>query len=243
MQYGFSSFYHRDKAYLVLITIWQNALTQNPLSVESLRQELKTLKVTKEQEQLIMDRRSKSASFTSEGSVDLDPESSVTSVAESISSLPPPNSSSDTITNPTEESEEEGSVHTRHARHAGFTSSSHSSDESAGSGSDRGSCSSRTGDSDQDDEEVDSQHESLSNSGMPRSPSLVTLRSETPSGGVADGTGGSPNIFHHWKQTWNFTSAWRRVTLIKPLEVVRKPIHTIGMCSPTQLINVFISIA
>ena len=257
-QYGFSSFYHRDKTYLVLITIWQNALTRDPLSVESLRQELKTLKVTKEQEKLIMGRRSKSASITSEGSVEFD--TSVTSVADSTASTPVHpirHSSSDTITNPTEDSDlgEEGeraghfrSYHDTHRHSHAHDSTSSSRSGSPSEDNNDESNSSKSSDSDQEGERegVDSPRENgvKSSSGMPRSPSLVTLRSESPrEEGVVRGGGGSPNMFHYWKQTWNFSSAWRRVTLVRPVEVIRKPIRIISMCNTSQFINLFISIA
>ena len=220
-----------------------------------------------------MGRRSKSASVTSDGSADFD--TSVTSVADSTASTPvhpiPCHSSSDTITNPTEDSdlgdegERAGGHHYRsyHSTHRqSHTHDSTPSSSRSGSPSEEDSeesKSSKSGDSDEDEEErgreqeaVDSPHKEngVKSSGMPRSPSLVTLRSESPrEGGVAEGVfkvgggGGSPNMFHHWKQTWNFSSAWRRVALIRPIEVIRRPIRIISMCSTTQFINFFISIA
>ena len=257
----------------MLITVWQNALTRDPLSVDSLQQELKTLKVTKEQEKLIMGRRSKSASITSDGSVDFD--ASVASVADSTASTPVQpicHSSSDTITNPTEDSDfgDEGeraaghfrSYHDTHRQ--SHTHDSTPSSSRSGSPSEEDSeetNSSKSGDSDdegervrgREQEAVDSPHKKngIKSGSMPRSPSLVTLRSESPrEGGMAEGVvrgrgggGGSPNMFHHWKQTWNFSSAWRRMTLVRPVEVVRRPIRIISMCSTTQFINFFISIA
>ena len=276
-QYGFSSFYHRDKTYLVLITVWQNALTQDPLSVESLRQELKTLKVTKEQEKLIMGRRPKSASINSDASTELD--ASVASVTDSAASTPVYpmcHSSTDTITNPTEDSDlgDDGerlmghhyqSYHSTHHRTSHTPNSSPSSSQSGSPSEEESgdSSSSRSGDSDDPDyeppaeekkrEEVDSspKRNGKKSVGVPRSPSLVTLRPESPREvGVADGVarvggrgGGSPNMFHYWKQTWSFSSAWRRVTLMRPVEVVRRPVRFVSMCSTSQLINFFISIA
>lgn len=270
-KYGFSSFYHRDKTYLVLITVWQNALTKEPLSVDSLRQELKTLKVTKEQEKLIMGRRSKSASINSDASVELD--TSVAIVADSTTSTPVHpvcHSSTDTITNPTEESDfgDEGegerttgrhyqSYHNTHRQghtHNSSPYSSRSGSPSEADSDDNESNSSKSGDSEEQDYEEGERRGELDStpkkngkkySGIPRSPSLVTLRSESPREvGVARvGGGGSPNIFHHWKQTWSFSSAWRRVTLVRPVEVVRRPIRFVSMCSTSQLINLFISIA
>ena len=254
-QYGFSSFYHRDKTYLVLITIWQNALTQPPLSVDSLRQELKTLKVSKEQEKLIMNRRSKSASITSDGSLEYD-----SSTAVGVADIPSPvhlnHSSSDTVTYPTEDSDIDGRVEPPCVHHTPCsTSSSHSGsltgdDSARGSGSDHDSHSSRTLDSDKDStseaeeerEEIDTNHKGVVKLRVTRSPSLVTLHSEAEGGGVANG-GGSPNLIHHWKRTWNFSSSWRRVTLIRPIQLVRKPIRIISMCNTSQLINFLISIA
>ena len=258
LQYGFSSFYHRDKTYLVLITIWQNALTHNPLSTESLRQELKTLKVTKEQEKLIMGRRSKSASITSDGSVDYD--SSSAGIADLPSPIHVNVSGSDTIGNRTEDSDEErGRGLLPHLRHTPCSTSSSRSvspsedDSTRRSGSDQDTHSSTTVESDIENkteqegvdhqqEGVACQQEGVANTEMPRSPSLVTLRSESPREGVAEG-GGSPNMFHHWKQTLTFSSAWRRVTLLRPGHVIRKPIRIISMCSTPHFINLFISIA
>lgn len=261
LQYGFSSFYHRDKTYLVLITIWQNALTRPPLSVDALRQDLKTLKVTKEQEKLIMGRRSKSTSIMSEGSFDYD--SSAASVADYPSSTSHINlSSSDTITNPMEDSDEDRQLRP-HLRHAPCSTSSSPSatpsedgDESAkesDSDHDNESESSRTIDDSSrektEEEERDGEEEEgvdYRQEGMAkrRSLSLVTLRSESPREGVGVAKGGgSPNIFHHWKQMWNFSSAWRRITLVRPVQLVRKPIRSISMCSTSQFINLFISIA
>ena len=273
LQYGFSSFYHRDKTYLVLITVWQNALTRDPLSIDSLRQELKTLKVTKEQEKIIMGRRSKSTSFTSDGSVDLD--ASVTSVTDSTTSTPVcpvRHSSTDTITNPTEDSDlgDEGermaghhyqSYHGTHQQSHAHNSSPSSSrsgspseEDSDESNSSKGGDSEDRGDEEEDwRDDIDSPQKKngIESIGMRRSPSLITLRSESPrEGSLAEGVfrvggrgGGSPNIFHHWKQTWSFSSAWRRVTLIRPVEVVRRPIRFVSMCNTSQLINFFISIA
>ncbi len=274
-QYGFSSFYHRDKTYLVLITVWQNALTQDPLSVDSLQQELKTLKVTKEQEKLIMGRRSKSASFNSDASVEFD--SSIASVANSTASTPVHphpvcHSSTDTITNPTEDSDlgDDGertvthhyqSYHNTYRQNHAQNSSPSSSPSGSPSASDEDSgesSSPRSGDSDYEPkregrrEEVDTplKRNGKKSVGIPRSPSLVTLRSESPREvGVTKGVprvgggGGSPNMFHHWKQIWSFSSAWRRVTLLRPVEVVRRPMRFVSMCSTSQLINFFITIA
>ena len=202
-----------------------------------------------------MGRRSKSASITSDGSLDYD-----SSTAMGVADIPSPvhlnHSSSDTITYPTEDSDVDGKVEPSCGHHTPCsTSSSHSGsltgDNSArGSGSDRDSHSSRTLDSDKDStseageerEDMDSNHEGVLKSRIPRSPSLVTLHSESEGGGMAKG-GGSPNLIHHWKRTWNFSSSWRRITLIRPIQLVRKPIHFISMCNTSQLINIFISIA
>ena len=250
----------------MLITVWQNALTRDPLSVENLRQELKTLKVTKEQEKLIMGRRSKSASITSD-----DVDTSVASVADSASSTPPVHpivrhSSSDTVTNPTEDSdlggEGEKSEHFQsyhnipRQRHTHNSSPSSSRSGSPSEEDSNGNDSSKNGDYDVEDkrrgrEEVDSLPKNgIKSHGMPRSPSLVTLRSESPReksasegwfGGGGGGSGRSPKILYHWKQTWSFLS--RRVALLRPVEVVRKPVRILSMCSTSQFINFFISIA
>ena len=257
----------------MLITVWQNALTQDPLSVDSLQQELKTLKVTKEQEKLIMGRRSKSASMNSDASIEFD--ASVASVTDSAASTPVHpmrHSSTDTITNPTEDSDlgDDGermtghhyqSYHNTHHRTSHTQNSSPSSSRSGSPSEEESgdSNSSKSGDSDDPDyeppgekrrEEVDSspKRNGKRSIGMPRSPSLVTLRSESPREvGVTKGVprvgGGSPNMFHYWKQTWSFSSAWRRVTLMRPVEVVRRPMRFVSMCSTSQLINFFISIA
>ena len=199
-----------------------------------------------------MGRRSTSASITSDGSLDYD---SATAVG--VADIPSPvhlnHSSSDTITYPTEDSDVDGRVEPSCGRHTPCsTSSSHSGsltgdNSTRGSGSDRDS---RTLDSDKDStseageerEDIDSNYEGVVKSRMPRSPSLVTLHSESEGGGVAKG-GGSPNFIHHWKHTWNFSSSWRRLMLIRPVQLIRKPIHIIAMCSTSQLINFFISIA
>lgn len=256
MQYGFSSFCHRDKTYLVLITIWQNALTKDPLSTDSLRQELKTLKVTKEQEKLIMGRRSKSASITSDGSVDYD-----SSTAVGVADYPPlarhNHSSSDTVTNTMDCSDKEGRVWPPVVHAPSSTSSSRSATPSVeGSGSYRESRSSQTVDSDQPDyssrERTDSDEVGVVSpnvgvakpTAMPRSPSLVTLRSESPRSGVGVAVGGgSPNLFHHWKQMLTFSSAWRRVTVIRPVDLLRGPARFITTCNSSHFINIFISVA
>ena len=158
-----------------------------------------------------------------------------------------------------EDSDEEGRVEPLYRNHTPCsTSSGHSGsltgdDSVRGSGSDhdRGSHSSRTIDSDEESvcetgerEEVDANQEGVAKSQVPRSPSLETLHSEGEGGrgGVANG-GGSPNMFHHWKNTWNFSSSWKRVPLIRPIQLVQKPIRIIRMCSTTQFINLSISIA
>ena len=267
LQYGFSSFCHRDKTYLVLITIWQNALTRNPLSIESIRQELKTLKVTKEQEKLIMGRRSKSASFTSDGSVDYDSSTAV-GVADYPSSpaVYHNHSSSDTVTNTVECSDKEGRVwpavvHAPSSSTSTSRSVTPSASEEGGTGSNRDSRSSQTLDSDQPDdssrERTDTEEEELEGVDSPnvgvaktvvdvrRSPSLVTLRSESPRSGVGVVRGGgSPNMFHHWKQTLNFTSIWKRVSVTRPIaDLLSRPVHFISTCNLSQFINIFISIA
>ena len=64
-----------------------------------------------------------------------------------------------------------------------------------------------------------------------KSPSLVTLLSETSPDALL---GGSPNFLHHWKRTLSMNIIWQTVV------TVAKPHRLTQLCSPSRLISILI---
>lgn len=198
------------------------------MSGDYLRDKVKSIKVSKDQEELLLSgTRSKSGSFVSEGS-DIDT-SHVTGT-----DTPPLHhntSSSETagLTNETEERSTDIEVNQEQFDGGSFS-------ESLGSNSKRDEeSSSVSNETSSDSEWIPHQH-SEGDQCFGKTPSVVTLKSASSSCSSHVSRGGSPNWIHHWKQNITTTSFYQKLhKMLSPQVLFRS-------CSAAVIINILILI-